>query len=439
MGVDARARPYPRTPDADRRTQQSDGPRSTVYVQRFAVEFRYVVHFTRDLFDPSNPTLVSALAEREPWRRHRVFAIVEAQVLAAWPGLVDRIRDYFAAHADRVTLVAEPVVVQGGEASKNDEALIADLQRRMHDVGLDRQSFVLCVGGGALQDAVGYAAATTHRGVRMVRVPTTVLAQNDSGVGVKNAINAFGKKNFLGTFAPPFAVLNDFRFLETLDRRDKVAGMAEAVKVALIRDEAFFDWLVEHRDALAACEPAALEVLVRRCAELHMRHIATSGDAFEFGSARPLDFGHWAAHKLESLTDYRLRHGEAVAIGIGLDTLYSALAGFMSMNDAEAVLDLIAGLGLPLWDDALDARGDDDRRLVLAGLDEFREHLGGELTVTLLRGIGHGFEVNEMDEALIEEALARLREASRRRAAQPDSRPLAARPDEPGRREAIRP
>lgn len=109
------------------------------------------------------------------------------------------------------------------------------------------------------------------------------------------------------------------------------------------------------------------------------------------------------------------------------------------MNDAEAVLDLIAGLGLPLWDDALDARGDDDRRLVLAGLDEFREHLGGELTVTLLRGIGHGFEVNEMDEALIEEALARLREASRRRAAQPDSRPLAARPDEPGRREAIRP
>src|SRR5690606_7115940 len=150
-------------------------------------------------------------------------------------------------------------------------------------------------------------------------------------------------------------------------RRDKVAGMAEAVKVALIRDEAFFDWLVEHRDALAACEPAALEVLVRRCAELHMRHIATSGDAFEFGSARPLDFGHWAAHKLESLTDYRLRHGEAVAIGIGLDTLYSALAGFMSMNDAEAVLDLIAGLGLPLWDDALDARGADDPRRARLG------------------------------------------------------------------------
>lgn len=440
MGVDARARPYPRTPEADTLTQRDDaGARSSVYVQRFAVEFQYAVHFTRDLFDPSNPTLVSALAEREPSRRHRVFAVVEAQVLAAWPELLDRIRAYFAAHAGRIALVAEPGVVPGGEASKNDEGLIADLQRRMHDVGLDRQSFVVCVGGGALQDAVGYAAATTHRGVRMVRVPTTVLAQNDSGVGVKNAINAFGKKNFLGTFAPPFAVLNDFRFLETLDRRDKVAGMAEAVKVALIRDEAFFDWLVEHRDALAACEPAALEVLVRRCAELHMRHIATSGDAFEFGSARPLDFGHWAAHKLESMTGYRLRHGEAVAIGIGLDTLYSVLAGFMSMDDADAVLDLLAGLGLPLWDDALDARGDDGRRLVLAGLDEFREHLGGELTVTLLRGIGRGFEVNEMDEALIEDALGRLREAGRHGAERRKSRRPAVPRGGAGAREAARP
>lgn len=437
MGVDARARTYSRAPEADTRTAQPDaGARSSVYVQRFAVEFQYAVHFTRDLFDPSNATLVTALSEREPTRLHRVFAVVESQVLAAWPGLLDRIRTYFAAHGERITLVAEPVVVTGGEASKNDVGLIADLQRRMHDVGLDRQSFVVCVGGGALQDAVGYAAATTHRGVRMVRVPTTVLAQNDSGVGVKNAINAFGKKNFLGTFAPPFAVLNDFRFLETLDRRDKVAGMSEAVKVALIRDEAFFEWLVEHRDALAECDAAALEVLVRRCAELHMRHIATSGDAFEFGSARPLDFGHWAAHKLESMTDYRLRHGEAVAIGIGLDTLYSALAGFMSMDDAVAVLDLLAGLGLPLWDDALDARGDDGRRLVLAGLDEFREHLGGELTVTLLRGIGRGFEVNEMDEAWIEDALARLREASRQRAAHPDSYAPATCLSEPGRHEA---
>src|SRR4029078_10058039 len=118
---------------------------------------------------------------------------------------------------------------------------------------------------GAMLDAVGYAAATTHRGVRIVRVPTTVLAQCDGGVGLKNGVNAFGVKNFLGAFAPPFAIVNDERFLETLPARDRRAGMAEAVRVALVRDAAFFQWLETEAIALAAFEPAALATLVRRC------------------------------------------------------------------------------------------------------------------------------------------------------------------------------
>jgi 3-dehydroquinate synthase len=251
--------------------------------------------------------------------------------------------------------------------------------------------------------------------VRVIRVPTTVLAQNDSGVGVKNGVNAFAKKNFFGTFAPPFAVLNDPRFLETLERRDTIAGMAEAVKVALIRDAAFFAWLLDHAPALADCAPAALGHLVRRCAELHLEHIATSGDPFEFGSARPLDFGHWAAHKLETLTQHRLRHGEAVAIGIALDSIYSVETGLLAPAALEPILSLLERLGFRLWDDALRLPGAGGDPLVLDGLAEFREHLGGELTITLLRDVGRGVEVHQMSRDLILASLARLqrRDAAR--------------------------
>ena len=186
-----------------------------------------------------------------------------------------------------------------------------------------------------------------------MRLPTTVLAQADSGVGVKNGVNAFGVKNFLGTFVPPFAVLNDRQFLESLGRRDTIAGMAEAVKVALIRDPEFLAWLEAHAAALATCDPDAVAELIRRAAGLHLEHIATSGDPFEMGSARPLDFGHWAAHRLESLTRNRLRHGEAVAIGIALDTLYSRAVGLLPAAAVERVLDLLGRIGLPRWDEAL--------------------------------------------------------------------------------------
>src|SRR4029079_4140447 len=128
-----------------------------------------------------------------------------------------------------------------------------------HAQGLDRHAFVMAVGGGALLDLVGYAAATTHRGGRLLRVPTTVLAQNDSGVGVKNGVNAFGVKNLVGTFAPPFAVINDLRFLQTLEPRERVAGMAEAVKVALVRDASFFEWMEAEAAGLAAFQAEAVE------------------------------------------------------------------------------------------------------------------------------------------------------------------------------------
>jgi 3-dehydroquinate synthase len=390
-------------------------------VQRFAVHLEYPVCFTRDLFAASNETLAEALRYRERDRRKRCLFVVEQRVAELWPELVQNIHAYAAAYPELIELAAQPLIVAGAEACKNDELALARIHTALEAARMDRHAVVIIVGGGALQDLVGYAAATAHRGVRVVRVPTTVLSQADSGVGVKNGINAFGKKNFLGTFAAPFAVLIDPNFLHTLPVRDAIAGMAEAIKVALIKDASFFGWIVEHAAALARLEDAAVAHLVRRCAELHLEHIATGGDPFEYGSARPLDFGHWAAHKLESLSAHRLSHGEAVAIGIALDSRYSAEIGFIPEQDAERIVALLEQLGLPLWDALLEREG--ARGLeVLQGLEEFREHLGGELTVTMLQGLGSGREVHEIDHARMRSSLAWLR-ARALRASRPRATP----------------
>jgi len=162
-------------------------------------------------------------------------------------------------------------------------------------------------------------------------------------------------------------------------------------------------------DALRECVPAAAARMIRRCAELHMRQIAHGGDPFESGSGRPLDYGHWSAHKLESLTAHELRHGEAVAIGVALDTRYSVQAGMLPAGVDERVYALFKRLGFHLWHPAMDSRDDQGRFLILDGIEEFREHLGGELTVTMLRGIGRGEEVNSLDRGQIMQAMSWLR------------------------------
>jgi 3-dehydroquinate synthase len=380
-----------------------------VYTQEFSVRYDYPVHFTEHLFARGNLVFVQSIVRREPTKRHRVVVFVDANVAASWPTLVHDIAAYTEVHAESLELVGRPEVVAGGEHVKNDPALVTSLQRRLVELNIDRHAFVVGVGGGAFLDMIGFVAATTHRGIRHIRVPTTVLGQNDSGVGVKNGINAFGMKNLLGSFAPPFAVLNDADFLRTLHPRDKIAGIAEAVKVALIRDALFFEWLEGNAEALRECAPAAMARMIRRCAELHMHQIAHGGDPFESGSARPLDYGHWSAHKLEGLTAHELRHGEAVAIGLALDTRYSVQIGMLAAGGEDRVYKLLKRLGFYLWHPAMETRDEQGRLILLRGIEEFREHLGGELTITLLRDIGRGEEVHAMDNNEILHAMAWLR------------------------------
>lgn len=373
------------------------------YDFQIPLTFKHRIVFTRDAFGAGLQDLADLFADAAGEKRGLI--LIEDAVARAWPGLESAAREGMRSIGFEI---ADLAVLPGGEQVKSDDALVREVWRLIDAAHLDRHSYVVVIGGGAFLDAVGFAAATAHRGMRLVRVPTTTLAQCDSGVGVKCAINGFGKKNWIGSFAVPYAVVNDFAFLQSLDPITHRAGLIEAVKVALVKDREFFEWIEARLVGLAALDAPLLEACVERSAMLHARHIAEGGDAFESGSSRPLDFGHWAAHKLESMTGGELSHAPAVAIGLALDVLYSVEVGLVPSALAERVLAVISGLGLATFHPALDQRDACGRRVVLDGLEEFREHLGGRLTVMMLGEIGRGVDVHELDVEALGRCIDRL-------------------------------
>lgn len=368
--------------------------------QRFIVRFEYPVFFTEHLFAVANSIFRDFLYARKTETSQKILFVVDEGVAEQHTALQAQIRSYFK-DEPAFSLVKDIIIIPGGEKVKNNESFFYQIVDAVNQYGIDRHSYIVAIGGGSTLDLVGYVAAVSHRGIRHIRIPTTVLSQNDSGVGVKNGINYSGKKNFLGTFAPPEAVFNDSFFLTTLSAGEWRSGMSEAVKVALIKSRHFFEWLEENASVLANRNMAAMQYLIKQCARLHMEHIA-GGDPFEMGSSRPLDFGHWSAHKLEQLSNFEIRHGEAVAYGIALDSAYSFLSGRMEEKDTKRIVDVLKSLGFAVTHPLMNIN--DERSPVLKGLNEFREHLGGKLTIMLLAGVGKGEEVNHLDVQLLHQA-----------------------------------
>jgi 3-dehydroquinate synthase len=385
-----------------------DRPASIAFPITLPHEHRLI--FTRDIFAADNATLAGLLTPREPGENVRAMVFLDAGLEAAFPEIGRRVVEWFAARRGQVGLAAEPITVPGGEAVKNDFAQLEKVWAAISHAGLCRHSYIIVVGGGAVLDMVGFAAATAHRGIPLIRVPTTSLSQADGGVGVKNGVNYFGKKNWLGAFVVPHAIVNDLAFLRGLPLRDRRAGLIEAVKVALIRDAAFFEFIAARVESLAKFEPEPFEAVVRESARQHIEHIATAGDPFERGSARPLDFGHWAAHKLEQLSEFRVSHGEAVAVGMAIDLIYARRVGLLPEPVAERILGVIQGLGFKLFAPVKEIRGPSGRQDMLDGLEEFREHLGGRLSIPMIRAPGVRLEIHEIEGAVVKAAFDELRE-----------------------------
>ena len=364
----------------------------------FSVKYKHRIYFTEGAFHVGNPILAQLV------QSNKVLVAVDVGLITAQPTLLTEIGAYALAH--KLSLTRPPFILMGGEACKSDDKVVQQILSAIEADKICRHSYVVAIGGGAFLDAVGFAAAIAHRGVRLIRMPTTTLSQADAGVGVKNGINAFGKKNFTGTFAPPVAVVNDADFLSSLDARGRRDGLVEAVKVSVLKDAGFFEKIEKQVSQLVDGDKRILGEVVRRSAELHATHITTAGDPFELGSARPLDLGHWAAHKLEVLTAYRLSHGEAVAIGLALDIICAREMGLLPSALAARILNLLEALGFNLYVPELHLAGGS---ILLSGLEEFREHLGGQLTLVLPKALGESTQVHVLDAALVQRAADELK------------------------------
>jgi 3-dehydroquinate synthase len=370
------------------------------------LHFRHRIRFGRGLRDAGLDAALRELRGGGGFRAN-LLPIVDAGLLDARPDFADTLSSHLAALGDDAPAACAPLILPGGEIAKNDPAILETILERLDRERVCRRSVVLVVGGGAVLDVAGYAAAIFHRGVRLVRMPTTTLAQDDAAMGVKNGVNRLGKKNLLGTFAVPEAVVCDLDLLDSLSDRHWNSGFAEAVKIAVIRDRELFERIERDADAVRSRDRDAAEAVIRRSAELHWRHIVEGGDPFELGTSRPLDFGHWAAHRLESMTEHRLTHGEAVSIGIVVDSTVAVLEGRLDETSRDRIASTLASLGLPTWDDAAH-----DHHELLAGLEEFREHLGGPSGIALPTSIGASVDDARPDVDVVRHALERCATAS---------------------------
>lgn len=391
----------------DRQSESSISKRSkaerasTIVDKTFSVPFVHRLRFTDDVLGLDSDIL-NELMERSGEAPAKVQFWMDQPLANANPDLIPRLKAISDSNPN-VERVGNVQLVPGGEDVKNDIHIIERMLKVFNVADLDRRSYVVVIGGGAVLDAVGFAAAIAHRGIRLIRIPTTTLAQADSGIGVKNAVNLFQKKNWIGSFAVPWGVINDARILETLPDRDFIGGFSEAVKVFLLKDIHSFNQICDTAGAIAERDMEAALPVIQRSAELHLQHITEGGDPFEMLEARPLDYGHWSAHKLESLTNFEVRHGEAVAMGVAIDTVYSSLCFGLPESDAERVLSCLHDLGFRLDHPMLR-----EVTPLFEGLEEFRQHLGGRLTITMLNGVGMPFEVHEVNYARMREAIERV-------------------------------
>ena len=327
---------------------------------------------------------------------------VDSGVAAAWPGLAERLHAVVRSAAPHLSLRAVETL-PGGEPCKDGLHHAERVARACFDLSVSRRGAVIAIGGGAALDAIGFGASMAHRGVPLVRVPTTTLAQDDSAMGVKCGVNAFGQKNALGAFGAPHAVICCERLLSSLPEMHWLGGFSEAVKIALLKDAALLAMIERDAAAIRARDMRVAAPIIRRSAELHRAHIIAGGDPFERGTARPLDHGHWAAHRLEALSDWVVPHGQAVAVGIALDACIARELGRLDEPAARRILDALRSLGLPVFHPLLQPV---DR--LMQGLEQFRQHLGGRLAIPLITRPGAFLEVHELPKAAVAAAIETL-------------------------------
>lgn len=283
------------------------------------------------------------------------------------------------------------ITTSGGEAAKSFTRY-AELMNMVLDLGIDRHTVIMAVGGGVIGDLAGFMAASLLRGLDFIQIPTTLLAQVDSSVGGKTGINARAGKNLVGAFHQPKAVLIDTACLNTLDPREMRAGYAEVVKYGLLGDAVFFDWLDKHGSAILEQEPDMLAECIARCCQAKADIVAA--DEREAGLRALLNLGHTFAHAFEAEAGYdgRLLHGEAVAAGICHAFALSRRMGLTDGQSCHRVANHLASHGLPCWrGDLHDVVAHADSHQLIEHMIKDKKTTNGQLNFVLVRGIGDAF------------------------------------------------
>jgi 3-dehydroquinate synthase len=359
----------------------------------------HVIHVGRPVFDVDEPALAELIGSRPA-----IFFVDE--VVKQIYG--DGIARYAARHLDCVGLCS----VEGNEESKT-WAQVEDVCARLVHAALRRDGVVVAVGGGTTLDITGLAASLYRRGVRFVRIPTTLIGMVDVCVGIKQGANFGGKRNVVGSFYPPFGCINDLRFLETLPLRYLSAGVSEIVKMALIRDPVLFELVERHVAPLVASRfqsprRVAVQVVVR--AELAMMR-ELQPNLFEQDLQRYVDLGHSFSPWLESASRYELNHGEAVGIDMMMCTAIAVRRGICDESVLRRLARIYNAAGLPLVHQLCNAEP------LVASLADIRANRGGDLNIVLPTSGGRPAFVQSIDVAELEVALRDIEELAPRRAA----------------------
>ncbi|HEY5665359.1 MAG TPA: 3-dehydroquinate synthase [Gammaproteobacteria bacterium] len=343
----------------------------------------YPIHIGSGLLSAGNELAQSTDATQ--------LLIITNEIVA--PLYLDRVEQAFAEREPK------SLILPDGEQYKNLDSF-ARIIDELIEGGFHRDACILALGGGVIGDLAGYAAASYQRGIDFVQLPTTLLAQVDSSVGGKTAVNHPQAKNMIGAFHQPVAVISDTDTLGTLPQRELSAGLAEVIKYGLIEDAEFFRWLEDNIAALLALDPEALRVAIRRCCEI--KALIVAQDELEHGKRALLNLGHTFGHAIEALGGYgRWLHGEAVAIGMLMAAETSELLGHIDRAVTERIGELIARAGLPTHASGLSVSAILDRMQ----LDKKAGKAG--LKLVLLDGLGSAYVCPAPDRPLLESSIER--------------------------------
>jgi len=337
----------------------------------------------------------------------RAYDVLVGPVEAGIERIVDLARDsapvlvseprVFALHGARVAeaIGAQPILVPEGEAAKCWDEL-RKLLSAFAELNISRDTPVVALGGGSVGDLAGLAASLFKRGCPVVHVPTTLLAQADSAIGGKTAIDAFGEKNLVGTFHQPALVIADPAFLDTLDERQLRSGYAEIVKYGLIDDPGLFAWCEDNGRGVLAAHRDLREQAI--CSAITAKARIVAGDVTDRKGRRALlNLGHSFAHAIEAEAGLgKVLHGEAVALGMALAFRFSSEAGICSASDTDRVIAHLADAGLPvrLAEVGLANRG----TKLVDWIRRDKKNAGGKVSLVLTRGIGRAFLDRAVDE-----------------------------------------